>query len=173
MTYPNDVRNVRVRIVRERSPVPTLRRYRRAPNVSVRFVRPATDGGPVVTRPDDSARLFVPILSCEPGELLCVMLLDRKNTVLGIERLYRGAVAETHVRVGEVFRSAILAGASAIILAHNHPSGSLEPSVDDHVITREVIAGGDLLGIEVLDHVIVGGTRWYSMRASGWPGPTM
>jgi DNA repair protein RadC len=67
----------------------------------------------------------------------------------------------------EVFRDALLRGASAIVVAHNHPSGDAEPSRDDELITRRISRAGDIVGIEVLDHVVIGQQRWVSLARRG------
>jgi DNA repair protein RadC len=63
-----------------------------------------------------------------------------------------------------VFKGAILANAAAVILVHNHPSGEVEASEEDHTITRRLVQAGELIGIAVLDHVIVAGGKYHSMR---------
>jgi DNA repair protein RadC len=68
------------------------------------------------------------------------------------------------VRVGEVFREAIRENCLSIIVAHNHPSGDPTPSPDDIAVTRDMIQAGNLLDIEVLDHIVIGGGRWISMK---------
>jgi DNA repair protein RadC len=97
-----------------------------------------------------------------------VVNLDARNRVLGVETVYRGNVNETKVRSCEVFRSAIRAStAAAIIAAHNHPSGDCSPSPEDLAVNRVLVQSGELLGIEVLDHIIVANGRFTSMRERG------
>jgi DNA repair protein RadC len=66
-----------------------------------------------------------------------------------------------------VFRDALLANAAAIVLAHNHPSGDPEPSRDDELVTRRLVRAGELVGVDVLDHLVVAGERWISLARRG------
>ncbi len=78
-----------------------------------------------------------------------------------------GAVDHTFMSPREVFRDALVANASALVLAHNHPSGDPEPSRDDEALTRRLVAAGEMVGVDVLDHLVVGGTRWVSLARRG------
>ena len=78
--------------------------------------------------------------------------------------LYRGSVSSAPVRVAEAFREAVRRNATAIALAHNHPSGDPEPSADDVELTRALVEAGRLLEIDVLDHLVIGHGRWVSLR---------
>jgi DNA repair protein RadC len=82
-------------------------------------------------------------------------------------KLYQGSVSASQVRVGEVFRQAIIEQASAIIIAHNHPSGDPTPSPDDVAVTRAIVQAGKLLDIEVLDHIVVSQDRFISLKERG------
>lgn len=106
-----------------------------------------------------------PVFEGAESEVLAVGLLDRKHNVLGIEVLYKGHVAGTSVRVAEIFRAAVRVNASAIVLAHQHPSGDPTPSADDIRTTNDAQAAGRLLGIEVLDHVVIGAERFHSIAS--------
>ncbi|RCK72748.1 MAG: DNA repair protein RadC [Anaerolineae bacterium] len=101
-------------------------------------------------------------------ENLFVICLNTKNRILSIERLYKGAVNSTTVRIAEIFRTAVRLNASSIVLAHNHPSGDPIPSPDDISTTKQIQQAGELLEITVLDHVVLGrGGRFYSMKSEG------
>lgn len=100
-------------------------------------------------------------------EELRVLLLDTKNVVTAERTVYRGNLAGSSVRVGEVYRDAVRTCAAAIIVAHNHPSGDPAPSGEDLRITGELAEAGRLLDIELLDHLVIGRGRWSSMRALG------
>ena len=76
----------------------------------------------------------------------------------------RGTVDASLVHPREVFREAVASGASAVILVHNHPSGDPAPSGEDRAVTRQMVRAGQTLGLPVLDHVIVGGGRYVSLR---------
>ena len=95
------------------------------------------------------------------------MLLDSKHHVQRVPCVYVGNVNSAMVRVSEVFREAIKDNATAIILAHNHPSGDPTPSPDDIRVTEEIVKAGKLLDIEVLDHLIIGLQRYLSLKERG------
>jgi DNA repair protein RadC len=100
-------------------------------------------------------------------EELHVLLLNTKCIVLCQERVYQGNVAASVVRIGEIFREAVRRTASGLVLVHNHPSGDPTPSPDDVRLTVEAVAAGRLLDVGVLDHVIVAGTAYVSLRERG------
>jgi DNA repair protein RadC len=96
-----------------------------------------------------------------------VLLLDTKHRVLGVEMVSLGGLDSAPVHPREVFKPAIRRGAAAVIVGHNHPSGDPAPSPDDVEMTRRLVGSGELLGIPVLDHIIVGERRFCSLRAEG------
>lgn len=96
-------------------------------------------------------------------EQVWVILLNRKNYPIARERVTIGSTTAAHLDPSIVFRPAILAGSTAIILAHNHPSGDPTASVSDKVNTMKLIKCGKLLNIGVLDHVVIGHNQFYSM----------
>jgi DNA repair protein RadC len=100
-------------------------------------------------------------------EELHTVLLDAKMGVIAQHRVYMGNVSATLVRIGELFRDAVQCHASGVILVHNHPSGDPTPSPDDLHLTGEAIAAGRLLEIAVLDHIIVAGGSYLSLREAG------
>jgi DNA repair protein RadC len=101
-------------------------------------------------------------------ELFLLLFLDTKNNCINIETHTIGAIDSSAVYPREVFRSALLKNASAVIFVHNHPSGDPEPSESDKVITRQLVFCSELLGISVLDHIILGDDgRYYSFTDQG------
>ena len=106
-------------------------------------------------------------MSALEQEHLRVLLLDRRNRVLEVVEVYKGSVNSSQVRVGELFKDAIRANASAVIVAHNHPSGDPTPSPDDVAVTRAIVQAGKLLDIDVLDHLVIGQGRWVSLKERG------
>jgi DNA repair protein RadC len=116
-----------------------------------------------VTRPADVAGLLMVEMSGLAQEQVRVVCLDTKHRVQTIHTVYQGNVHTTGVRIGELFREALLRNSVGIILVHNHPSGDITPSPADLSITRDATAAGRLLGIRVLDHVIIGQGRWLSL----------
>jgi RadC-like JAB domain len=115
---------------------------------------------------DVADRLILQLGGLEREELL-VLLLNTRNMVVGQVTVYRGNVSSSLVRTGELFTEAVRRGVARVILVHNHPSGDPTPSVDDVALTANAIAAGRLLDIEVLDHVIVGGATFASLRDRG------
>lgn len=101
-------------------------------------------------------------------ECFVVLMLNTRRRVRGHQLLTIGTMDTLLVHPREVFRGAIIAGASAIILMHNHPSGEPEPSQADISVTRDLIRAGQLLKIEALDHVIMGNQKHSSLRALGF-----
>ena len=95
------------------------------------------------------------------------MALDARNRPIGCNTVSVGSLSASIVHPREVFKFAILANASSIILAHNHPSGDVSPSQDDKELTRRIVEAGTLMGIDVLDHLIVGNGDFLSMKERG------
>lgn len=93
--------------------------------------------------------------------------LNTRNVVKYIDLTSLGTLNASLVHPREVFRLAVMKGMANIILGHNHPSGSIEPSEEDQRITRRLIEAGRILGIEVLDHVIIGNNHYLSFKARG------
>lgn len=100
-------------------------------------------------------------------EHLRVVILNTKNYVLKISTVYIGSINSSAVRVGEIFKEALKQNAAAIIVTHNHPSGDPTPSSEDVAVTREIVDAGKLLGVDVLDHLVIGQGRWVSLRERG------
>jgi DNA repair protein RadC len=130
----------------------------------------ATETGWRVRSPNDVGERLAPAMSPLEREELRVLLLNTKNAVTGLRTVYVGNLAGSSVRVGEVFRDAVRRQAAAVVVVHNHPSGDPSPSAEDLRITAELAEAGRLLDIELLDHVVVGGGRWISLRALGATG---
>ena len=97
-------------------------------------------------------------------ETFLVLLLDGKHRLQQMERISEGTLNSSIVHPREVFRSAVRAGAGALIVAHNHPSGDPEPSPEDVAVTRRLVEAGELLGIPLLDHVVVADASYVSLR---------
>jgi DNA repair protein RadC len=120
-----------------------------------------------IKSPRDVADLLILEMSHLDQEHLRTVLLDTKNRVQAISTVYIGSLNSSMVRVGEIFKEALKRNSAALIVAHNHPSGDATPSPDDVLVTREIVAAGRLLDIDVLDHLILGHTSWVSLREKG------
>jgi DNA repair protein RadC len=120
-----------------------------------------------VRSPADAANMVMSEMSLLEQEELRVMLLDTKNHVLATETLYRGSLNTSLIRVGELFRYAIRANCNSLIVVHNHPSGDPSPSPEDVAVTKQMVEAGKLLDVEVLDHLIIGGQRFVSLKERG------
>jgi len=117
-----------------------------------------------IRSPQDVASILQLEMGLLEQEHLRVVLLNTKNHVLGIRDVYKGSLNTSLIRVGEVFRDAVKENCAAIVVAHNHPSGDPTPSPEDIRVTRELVAAGKLLDIEVLDHLVIGRNKHVSLR---------
>ncbi len=122
---------------------------------------------PQITSPADVANLLMLEMGGLEQEDLRVILLDTKHFVLNIQTIYTGNANSAIVQAREVFKPAVRASATAIILVHNHPSGDPTPSPEDVQVTRRLVEAGKLLDIAVLDHIIIGNQRYVSLKESG------
>jgi DNA repair protein RadC len=131
------------------------------------------DQRPQITSPDDVVNLVGIEMAALPQEQLRAVLLDTKHHVLAVRTIYQGSVNSSPVRPAEVFREAIRHNAVALIVVHNHPSGDPQPSGADIATTRDLYQAGVVLGIEVLDHLIIGQGRHVSLKrlGLGFPPP--
>jgi DNA repair protein RadC len=111
------------------------------------------------------ARTLFP--SDDQRERFVAIFLTVRQNVIGYSTISIGCLTASLVHPRELFRPAILAGAASIVVAHNHPSGDAEPSPEDAALTRRLVSAGSLLGIEVLDHIVVGEGRFVSLKQRG------
>jgi DNA repair protein RadC len=129
--------------------------------------RDATDERPSFRAPEDSARFLLPRYAARPVEVFGLLAVDVRHRLKREVVVSIGSLSGSIVHPREVFGEAIAARAAAVILFHNHPSGDPEPSEEDLALTRRLVAGGALLGIEVLDHLILGAGRFVSLKTRG------
>jgi DNA repair protein RadC len=122
---------------------------------------------PQITSPADAANLLMLEMGHLEQEHLRVLLLDTKNQVLASPVVYKGNVNTSVIRIAELFRAAIRHNSTALIMAHNHPSGDPTPSPEDVRVTRQIIEAGNMLDIEVLDHLVIGQGRYVSLKERG------
>jgi len=129
-----------------------------------RRVQRAEERRPRLSTADEIHRYLEPELSALPREVFHVLSLNSRNVLLRDARIAQGTVGACPVDPREVFAGALAARASAIILAHNHPSGDPEPSEQDVLLTMHVAEGARLLGMKLLDHLVVGDRRYVSLK---------
>ena len=120
----------------------------------------------VVGCPADVGALMMEEMRFLDQEQFRVVFLNTKNHVLGVTTVSVGGLNSSPAHPREIFKEAIRRSAAAIVLVHNHPSGDPTPSRDDIEVTRRLVSSGKLLGIEVLDHLIIGEGRYVSFRES-------
>lgn len=120
-----------------------------------------------VRSPADVANVVMLEMGLLEQEELRVALLDMKNFILRIVRIYTGSLNTAVVRIGEIFRAAVRANCASIIVLHNHPSGDPTPSPEDVRVTEMIVEAGRLLDIEVLDHLVIGRNRFVSLKERG------
>ena len=142
-------------------------RLKAALELGRRLAALSPDERPQVGSPDDIANLLAIEMAALEQEELRVVLLDTKHRIVRTATVYRGSVNQAQVRVSEVFRDAVRQNATALVAVHNHPSGDPTPSAADVALTVEIVAAGQLLDIELLDHLIIGQGRWLSLKRLG------
>lgn len=123
------------------------------------------------TRISSSRELFEhyhPALRNLRHEIFKVVLLDAKHAILRDATVSEGSLTLSIVHPREVFTMAVKESAAAVIFLHNHPSGDPTPSQEDHVLTTRLVSAGDVLGIRVLDHLVIGDGRYVSFADQGW-----
>jgi DNA repair protein RadC len=115
----------------------------------------------------DAAEIFLPILSDLAHEEFWVLFLNRSNRVIDRMKLSQGGISGTVTDVRIVMKKAIECLASGLIVCHNHPSGNLNPSDSDSKITQKIKDAGNLMDIQLLDHIIISGRDYYSFADNG------
>jgi DNA repair protein RadC len=120
-----------------------------------------------VRSPEDVSTLVMEEMRYLDREQFRIVLLDAKNHILGVRIVSVGSLSSSIVHPREIFKEAIARSSAAIILVHNHPSGDPTPSQEDLEVTRRLVEAGRLLGIEVLDHIVVGDNRYVSFKEKG------
>lgn len=122
---------------------------------------------PTIRRPSDAAQIMMEELRYLKQEHFVCLYLNTKNQVILTETLSVGTLNATLVHPREVFRAAIKCSSSSLICLHNHPSGDPTPSPEDIALTRRLVEAGELVGIDVLDHLVIGDNRFISLKEQG------
>ena len=128
---------------------------------------PAPASRYAIRTPADAARLLLPVMRSLDREHFRAVLLNTRHEVTAVVEVAVGSLDTAPIHPREVFKEAVRRSAAAVILAHNHPSGNPEPSADDLAITERLRAAGRIVGIDVLDHLIVGNGSVVSLRERG------
>jgi DNA repair protein RadC len=119
---------------------------------------------PQILTPEDAAALLEPRLAHLDHEESVALLLDRKHRVVSEEMVGRGGIAHSPMEAREVYKAAMRRpGVAAVLVAHNHPSGDPSPSPQDVAVTRRLARAGEVLGIEFVDHLVIGGDGFVSL----------
>lgn len=137
--------------------------------VSLRMVKESSTlyANRQIRSPEDSYNLFKQFLTGLDRERHLILCLDTKNQPTSISTMSVGSLNATIVHPREIFKIAILSNAASIICGHNHPSGCPDPSSEDIKVTTRLQKAGEILGIEVLDHIIVGDDSYVSLKEKG------
>jgi DNA repair protein RadC len=124
---------------------------------------------PVIKSPTEVYQAAKQLLTLheEPEEHFCILCLNTKNKIVGVHTISIGSLNATIVHPREVFKAAMLNNANGIICLHNHPSGDPKPSREDIETTKRLVEAGEIIGIKVLDHVIIGDGRYISLKEQG------
>jgi DNA repair protein RadC len=138
-----------------------------AAELARRLTRAEVEERPLVDAPEAAGAYLSAALAAEVREVMGALFLDSKNRLVSDEIVFRGGVSAASVQPGPVLRIAVLYGAAALVLYHNHPSGDPTPSPEDCATTARFVTAGEAVGVPVRDHVVVGRGRWFSFRREG------
>ncbi|MDU5080541.1 DNA repair protein RadC [uncultured Tissierella sp.] len=133
-------------------------------NMAIRFSKENRQIIKKITAPEEVSNLLMDEMKFLQKEEFRILILDTKNQITKVETISIGTLNASIVHPRDVFKSALLNSANAIILTHNHPSGDPTPSNEDINITNRLIDAGNLIGIKVLDHIIIGDNRYISFK---------
>ena len=133
----------------------------------IRDGRLAVDATPIIRTPADTLPVLEPELSELAYERFIALALSSKNHVVAILPVSSGSLNASIVHPRELFQRAILSNCASLIIAHNHPSGDPNPSAEDITLTRRLVEAGQLLDIQILDHIILGFPGYVSFKEKG------
>jgi DNA repair protein RadC len=129
-----------------------------------------TDPRIPISGPSDAARLLIPHLRHRRTEVFAILPLDAKGRARAVRIVSVGSLTASIVHPREVFNEALAASAASIIVAHNHPSGDPTPSPEDIAVTRKLVRAGEVMGIPVVDHLVIGDSGVTSLKEQGLMG---
>lgn len=139
-----------------------------AAELGKRMYRKHSEGRYTIRSPEDAASYLMTDMSSLTQEHFVVLFLNVKNEVLHKETIFIGSLNSSIVHPREVFREAVKRSAASIVCAHNHPSGNPSPSPEDIDVTKRLVDAGSLMGIELLDHIIIGDHQFVSLKEKGY-----
>lgn len=173
LTVFGDLRGVLSGSVTELASMPGMGKARAATVVAIgeiarRVHSDRLDAGVILASAASVYAHFGPLLADEKRESFYVVMLDGRNRVIAKARVSQGSLGSSIVHPRESFRTAVREAAAAVLFVHNHPSGDPTPSAEDKRITERLRRAGELMGIPVLDHVVVGRGRYWSFADNGW-----
>lgn len=122
----------------------------------------------IVRTPEDGAKIARKFIADDDREIFFVMCLNTKNKVVAVHRAHVGSLNASIVRPAEVFKAAILNNSASIVVCHQHPSNNCSPSYEDVRITARLVEVGRMIDIDVLDHIIIGGSNFVSLKEHGY-----
>ena len=122
---------------------------------------------PTIRSPQDAADILMPELRDQPQERFKAIFLNNKTEVLKVRTITIGSMDCSMITPRELFREGLSGNCASVIIAHNHPSGDPMPSKEDIDVSKRLVQAGQMIGIEVLDHVIIGDGRWISLKERG------
>ena len=135
--------------------------------IGKRGLREEISGKNILRDPESVFTYVKGSLGGKQKEVFKVLFLNKANRIVAEEDLFEGTVDQTAVHPREILKAALEFSATAIILVHNHPSGRIEPSAEDREMTRKIQSLCEALNIQVLDHIVVGGSRYFSFKEHG------
>ena len=144
---------------------------RAAFELGARLVREPLQAGVKISSPEQVAAHYGPRMRTYRQEVFVVLLLDARQRVIGDVEVHRGSLDQSLVHPREVFAPALRESAAAILVLHNHPSGDPTPSEEDREVTRRLVRAGEILGVRVVDHVVIGAGAHRSLARAGLLGP--
>jgi DNA repair protein RadC len=122
----------------------------------------------ILHTPHDVAKYFIPRMRGARTESFYIAMLNTANIVISIKKISEGSLNSSVVHPREVFRIAVIESAASIIALHNHPSGNTEPSKEDISLTKQIALAGSMMSIQLLDHIIIAGETFTSLRERGY-----
>lgn len=132
-----------------------------------RISRSRRQDSAVIDSPEAAADVLLPAFANADRERCVALYVNTKHRLLSVVTVSIGSLDHTFMAPREVFRDALIENAAAVVLAHNHPSGDPEPSSDDLAVSRRLVRAGSLIGVDVLDHLVIGSHSWVSLARRG------